>query len=163
MPVSQNKPPRRPSGLTYCSDDEPGFGRRRTTNGFRYVDAAGKPVHDQGVIDRITGLVIPPAWEDVWICALPAGHIQATGRDAKGRKQYRYHPRWRAHREDVKFGALVTFGNALPAIRAQVENDLHRHNLPREKILAAIIALLERTSIRVGNDEYAKANKSVPV
>jgi DNA topoisomerase-1 len=152
--------PRRPAGLTYSSDTEAGFRRRRTKNGFRYIDLDGKQIHDQDTIVRINSLVIPPAWEDVWICPTATGHIQATGRDAKGRKQYRYHPRWRAHREEVKFGALVAFGNALASIRAQVEIDLHRHNLPKEKVLATIIALLERTGIRVGNDEYAKSNKS---
>lgn len=151
---------RRPSGLCFSCDEDDGIRRKRTGHGFRYVDADGKPVRDEETIERIKSLVIPPAWEDVWICALPGGHIQATGRDTKGRKQYRYHNRWRSHREEVKFGALAEFGRSLPTIRERVEADLHRHDLPREKILAAIIALLERTSIRVGNDEYAKSNKS---
>ncbi len=151
---------RRPSGLCFSCDEDDGIRRKRTGHGFRYVDADGKPVRDEETIERIKSLVIPPAWEDVWICALPGGHIQATGRDTKGRKQYRYHNRWRSHREEVKFGALAEFGRSLPTIRERVEADLHRHDLPREKILAAIIALLERTSIRVGNDEYARSNQS---
>ena len=147
-------------GLLYTSDEAPGIVRKRAGQGFSYVDANGAIVEDQKLLDRIASLAIPPAWTDVWVAPSPRGHLQATGRDGKGRKQYRYHPHWRNHREETKFGRLADFGNALPTIRAQVENDLHRHGLPREKVVAAIVALLERTRIRVGNDEYARANKS---
>ncbi len=110
---------------------------------------------------RIRALAIPPAWTDVWICADPRGHLQATGRDARGRKQYRYHPRWREVRDQDKYGRLPEFGRALPAIRRRIGRDLGRHGLPREKVLAAVVKLLETTFIRVGNDEYARQNHSV--
>ena len=147
-------------GLIYSSDEIPGIARKRAGKGFSYLSADGAKVDDRKALDRIAALAIPPAWNDVWIASSPRGHLQATGRDARGRKQYRYHPRWRNHREETKFGRLADFGNSLPTIRAQIENDLHRHGLPREKVLAAVVALLERTMIRVGNDEYARANKS---
>ena len=147
-------------GLQFSSDQDLGIHRIKTRTGFRYVDCHRKPVRDPNTIDRITALVIPPAWTDVWICQAENGHIQAVGRDAKGRKQYRYHAKWREHRDSEKFGRLATFGEKLPSIRAEVEKELHRHGLPREKVLAAMIALLEKTNIRIGNDEYAKANRS---
>jgi DNA topoisomerase-1 len=147
-------------GLRFASDDEDGIYRRKRGRGFQYVDADGTAITDDAVLGRIQALVIPPAWTDVWICRSANGHVQATGRDDRGRKQYRYHPKWRSHREASKFGRMEEFGRTLPVIRAHVEEDLHRHNLPREKVLAAVIALLERTRIRVGNDEYAKSNKS---
>jgi DNA topoisomerase-1 len=147
-------------GLIYSNDEDGGIARKRSGRGFRYLNGDGGAVADEKTLERIQSLVIPPAWTDVWISASPRGHIQATGRDAKGRKQYRYHPRWRNHREESKFGRLVDFACALPTIRAQVESDLHRHGLPREKVLAAVVALLERTRFRVGNDEYARSNKS---
>ena len=147
-------------GLVYTSDAEPGIVRNRWGKIFRYTDPDGDPVTDGATLDRIASIVIPPAWEDVWISPDPDGHIQATGRDDKGRKQYRYHPRWRDNREEAKFGRMADFARALPAVRARVETDLYRKGLPREKVLAAMIALLEQTKIRVGNDEYARANKS---
>lgn len=149
-------------GLVYASDTEPGItrARARADRGFRYTDPTGDLVADAETLDRIDAIVIPPAWEDVWIAPEADGHIQATGRDHKGRKQYRYHPRWRDDREEAKFGRLADFARVLPAVRARVETDLHRKGLPREKVLAAVIALLEQTKIRVGNDEYARANKS---
>ena len=150
----------REMGLRFSADDEPGIRRVKHGRGFRYLDESGTVITDEKALARIESLVIPPAWVDVWICGRANGHLQATGRDARGRKQYRYHPKWRNHREETKFGRMAEFGRVLPSIRARVEEDLHRHNLPREKVLAAVTALLERTLIRVGNDEYARANNS---
>jgi DNA topoisomerase I len=147
-------------GLRFSSDADAGIRRVGSGQGFRYLDDSGAPVKDEAVLARIKSLVIPPAWTDVWICASANGHLQATGRDDRGRKQYRYHPKWRTHRDEAKFERVVDFGRVLPTIRERVEADLHRHNLPCEKVLAAVIALLEQTRIRVGNDEYARANKS---
>jgi DNA topoisomerase-1 len=146
--------------LTYASDLDPGIRRRKSGHGFNYEDADGRPVTDAAVLDRIRGLAIPPAWTDVWIAPTERGHIQATGRDARGRKQYRYHPRWREVRDGGKYDRLIAFGRALPRLRKQVDHDLARHGLPREKVLAAVIRLMEITLIRVGNEEYAQANKS---
>lgn len=134
--------------------------RERKGRGFAYVGYEGKPVRDSETLRRIRSLVIPPAWQDVWICSQRDGHLQATGRDAKGRKQYRYHPRWREIRDDNKYGRMIAFGRALPVIRRKVGNDLSRTGLPREKILATVVKLLEVTLIRVGNEEYAKRNDS---
>lgn len=147
-------------GLRYSADDEPGIRRIKRGRGFQYLDEQGSPVADETMLARIKSLAIPPAWTEVWICRSVNGHLQATGRDARGRKQYRYHPKWRSHREETKFSRMAEFGRVLPRIRARVEADLHRHNLPREKVLAAVTALLERTLIRVGNDEYARVNNS---
>jgi DNA topoisomerase-1 len=124
------------------------------------VDPNGRTISNPVERERIRSLVIPPAWTDVWICTDPRGHLQATGRDARGRKQYRYHPRWREVRDEVKYGRLITFAQALPRIRARVAGHLRRQNLPREKVLAAVVQLLEKTLIRVGNEEYARDNKS---
>ena len=148
------------AGLVYVTDEDPGIRRRQTAKGFAYTDPDGKAVADPETLDRIARLVIPPAYTDVWICPDPRGHIQATGRDARGRKQYRYHPDWRTTRDEGKYARMAAFGRALPAIRAQVEADLRRPGLPREKVLAAVVRLLELTLIRVGNSEYARANKS---
>jgi DNA topoisomerase-1 len=149
------------AGLTYVNDHDPGLSRLAARHGkFKYVDAAGKPVRDPETLDHITGLVIPPAWTDVWICPDPRGHIQATGRDQRGRKQYRYHPDWRAVRDQDKYAHMIAFGRALPKLRRQVDADLARHGLARERVLAAVVRLLEVTLIRVGNDEYARTNKS---
>ncbi|MDQ0462561.1 DNA topoisomerase IB [Caulobacter ginsengisoli] len=148
------------AGLCYGDDREPGYRRLRHGKGFSYLDTDGRPLRDPDELDRIRGLVIPPAWTDVWICPLACGHIQAAGRDQKGRKQYRYHPQWREVRDVGKYDRLTAFGRALPRLRRQVEVDLARRGLPREKVLAAVVRLLEITLIRVGNDEYAKANKS---
>jgi DNA topoisomerase-1 len=150
----------RAAGLRYVGDGRPGIRRVRSGKGFRYVDPDGKPVRDESTLARIRSLVIPPAWTDVWICPLPLGHLQATGRDARGRKQYRYHPRWRATRDENKYDRMLAFGRALPAIRARVDADLARQGLPREKVLATVVRLLERTLIRVGNEEYAEQNGS---
>jgi DNA topoisomerase-1 len=146
--------------LTFASDLDPGIRRRKAGHGFNYLGADGKPVSEERVLDRIRGLVIPPAWTEVWIAPSERGHIQATGRDAKGRKQYRYHPRWREVRDGGKYDRLIAFGHALPRLRKQVDHDLARHGLPREKVLAAVIRVMEITLIRVGNEEYAQANKS---
>jgi DNA topoisomerase I len=146
--------------LRYVSDTTPGIRRKRAGTGFSYRRPDGTLVHDAETLRRIRALAIPPAWTDVWICTLPNGHLQATGRDAKGRKQYRYHPRWRAVRDETKYTRLIAFGEALPRIRARVEKDLKRPDLPREKVLATVVRLLETTLIRVGNAEYAKANQS---
>src|SRR6185503_19185584 len=134
--------------------------RRRVGRGFTYLDTAGRRVSDLETVRRIRTLVIPPAWTDVWICASPNGHVQATGRDARGRKQYRYHARWREKRDETKYDKMLLFGLALPKIRARVDEDLGRPGLPREKILATVVRLLETTLIRVGNEEYARANDS---
>ena len=154
----------RSAGLRYVSDDRPGFGRKvRTVRGkatFSYLDAEGRPLRDPEHLERIRKLAIPPAYADVWICPDPDGHLQATGRDARGRKQYRYHPRWRSIRDEDKYERMMAFAAALPAIRRRVDADLSRPGLPREKVLAAVVRLLEATLIRVGNDEYAKSNKS---
>jgi DNA topoisomerase-1 len=148
------------AGLTYVNDHDPGIRRVKSGAGFSYRNASGKTIHDKATLARIHAVVIPPAYTDVWICTDPDGHIQATGRDARGRKQYRYHPHWREHQDQTKYGRMATFGRALPRLRAVVEKDLARRGLPREKVLAAVVRLLELTLIRVGNDEYAKQNKS---
>jgi len=146
--------------LRYASDDEPGIRRRRAGKSFRYFDVSGAPLHDAAVLDRVRALAVPPAWTDVWICPSWDGHIQATGRDARGRKQYRYHARWRAFRDRQKFSRLAPFGAALPSVRRHVERDLGAPELTRERLLATIVWLLEQTLIRVGNEEYAQANNS---
>jgi DNA topoisomerase-1 len=148
------------AGLRYVNDNKPGIRRERAGDGFRYVDAKGEPVEDEDVLRRIKSLAIPPAWVDVWICPHETGHLQATGRDARGRKQYRYHPKWREVRDEVKYERMIKFGQALPAIRREVDRALGLPGLPREKVLATIVYLLETTMIRVGNEEYARTNKS---
>ena len=148
------------AGLRYVSDDSPGYRRRAKGNQFEYLDTEGKPIHDEQRLLRIKRLAIPPAWTDVWICPSPNGHIQATGRDARRRKQYRYHDRWREVRDENKFERLADFAKALPNIRRRVIADLKLPGLPREKVLATVVRLLERTFIRVGNEEYARENKS---
>jgi DNA topoisomerase I len=150
----------REAGLRYVSDERPGIRRERRGKGFSYRDARGGLVRDERTLARIKSLAIPPAWQEVWICPSPSGHLQATGRDAKGRKQYRYHPRWREVRDEVKYSRMVAFGEALPTIRKRVDEDLRRPGLPREKVLATVVRLLEATLIRVGNAEYAQENKS---
>jgi DNA topoisomerase-1 len=148
------------AGLVYTTDALPGIRRRRRGRGWSFTGPDGRAVSDAETLARIKALAIPPAWTDVWICADPNGHIQATGRDAKGRKQYRYHPRWNEHRSANKFGRLIAFSQALPKIRERVEHDLKRQGLPREKVVATVVRLLETTYIRIGNEEYAKSNKS---
>ncbi|HET6468471.1 MAG TPA: DNA topoisomerase IB [Geminicoccaceae bacterium] len=147
-------------GLRYARDDLPGITRRRAGRGFTYQGPDGKRITDAGTLRWIRSLAIPPAWTGVWISPDPKGHLLATGRDAKGRKQYRYHPDWRAVRESAKFDRMVEFGRALPRIRARVQTDLAKPRLGKEKVLALVVRLLETTLIRVGNDEYARANKT---
>jgi len=148
------------AGLRYVSDERQGIRRETGSLGFRYVGPDGKVIRKAPTLKRIRALVIPPAWKDVWICTDPRGHLQATGRDARGRKQYRYHPRWRETRDETKFDRMQAFAAALPAIRARVTTDLSKPGLCREKVLASVVQLLERTLIRVGNDEYARTNRS---
>ncbi len=148
------------AGLRYVTDSDPGIRRKRAGRGFSYPGLDGRPIRDPEVLRRIKGLVIPPAWTEVWICPTQDGHIQATGRDARHRKQYRYHPRYRQVRDETKFDRMLVFSELLPGIRNRVEQDVKRPGLPREKVLATVVWLLEKTLIRVGNDEYAKANRS---
>ena len=150
----------RQAHLRYVSDTAPGIRRKRAGKHFSYVGLDGKPIRDASELQRIRRLAIPPAWTDIWICPFPNGHLQATGRDAKGRKQYRYHPRWREVRDEAKYERMIAFGEALPRIRRRVADDLALAGLPREKVLATVVRLLEMTLIRVGNDEYARANNS---
>jgi DNA topoisomerase-1 len=150
----------RAAGLHYVSGGEPGFSRIRRAKSFGYRDSRGRAVRDRRTLERIRALVIPPAWEEVWICARSDGHVQATGRDARGRKQHRYHPGWTAARRDAKYESMVEFGLALPAIRRRVSADLRKAPHSREHVLAAIVRLLERTLIRIGNREYARINRS---
>lgn len=150
----------RSAGLRYVSDQKPGFRRQETRDGFCYLDQNGKTITDTTVLGRIKSLAIPPAWQQVWICPVTNGHIQATGRDAKGRKQYRYHPKWRLMRDEVKYERVVQFGKALPSLREKVEADLRLQALPMRKVLAAIVKMLDLTGVRIGNEEYAKTNQS---
>src|SRR5688572_10771790 len=150
----------RSAGLRYVRDNGPGIRRKMSALGFRYYRPDGRQIRQPAELKRIARLVIPPAWKDVWICPDPRGHLQATGRDVRGRKQYRYHPKWREVRDETKYGRLIQFGRTLPVIRRRTDADLRRDGLPREKVLAAVVRLLEKTFIRVGNDEYARDNKS---
>lgn len=150
----------RAAGLRYTSDSKPGIRRTRHGASFRYHGPNGRRITSADELKRIRSLVIPPAWEDVWICPDPLGHLQATGRDARGRKQYRYHPRWRVIRDETKYDRLVGFAQTLPKIRQAADRDSRRTGMPREKVLATVVHLLEKTLIRVGNDEYAKQNRS---
>ena len=148
------------AGLRYVSDARPGIRRRRSGKGFSYTRVDGSRLSEPDVLRRIKALAVPPAWTDVWICPLAAGHIQATGRDAKGRKQYRYHVRFREVRESTKYERVIGFAGALPAIREKVEEHMALRGLPREKVLATVVHLLETTLIRIGNDDYARENNS---
>jgi DNA topoisomerase-1 len=147
------------AGLIYVSDHDPGVTRRKSGIGFSYRNPDGSQI-DEATLDRIRKLAIPPAWTDVWICPNPRGHIQATGRDQKGRKQYRYHERWRLVRDENKYDRLIAFGRALPRLRARIDKDLSLHGLRHDKVLAAVVRVMEITLIRVGNEEYAKQNNS---
>jgi DNA topoisomerase-1 len=148
------------AGLVYVSDSEPGIRRRRAADGFIYVKPDGRPLRDEKEITRINKLAIPPAYEDVWICTNRRGHLQATGRDARKRKQYRYHPEWRQVRDGVKFERMVDFGAALPRLRLRLRRDLALPGMPREKVLAVVVSLLDATRVRIGNAEYARDNNS---
>jgi DNA topoisomerase-1 len=148
------------AGLLYLPDDVPGWRRARRGRGFTYLDGDGGTIRSPRALERIKALAIPPAWTDVWISPEPRGHLQATGRDARGRKQYRYHARWRAHCESMKYERLVEFGEALPDLRQRLAADLRRRGLPREKVVATVVHLLETSLIRIGNESYAKANGS---
>jgi DNA topoisomerase-1 len=148
------------AGLRYVSDEQPGIVRLGEPGAFRYAGPDGEPVKDEETLARIKSLAIPPAWKDVWVCARANGHLQATGRDARGRKQYRYHPHWREVRDEVKYERMISFGKALPAIRREVDRALRLPGLPREKVLATVVYLLQVTMMRIGNEEYARTNKS---
>jgi DNA topoisomerase-1 len=148
------------ASLRYVNDTRPGIRRKRAGRHFRYLGPDGRPVRGADDLARIRALAVPPAWTDVWICPSPRGHIQATGRDARGRKQYRYHPRWRAMRDETKYTRMLGFGEALPRLRKTVEQHLGLPHLPREKVLATVVRLLDCTAMRVGNPEYARANNS---
>jgi DNA topoisomerase-1 len=150
----------RSAGLRYVTDDRPGIRRKMGPLGFKYIRPDGRVVRQPSELKRIARLAVPPAWTDVWICLDPRGHLQATGRDARGRKQYRYHPDWRSTRDETKYDRMPAFAEALPRIRARTAADLARAGLPREKVLATVVQLLEKSLIRVGNEEYARSNRS---
>ncbi|HEY6070281.1 MAG TPA: DNA topoisomerase IB [Chthoniobacterales bacterium] len=158
--VAEAKDAAEEAGLRYVSDDRLGYTRKKNGDDFDYFDTDGKPIRDEQQILRLKRLAIPPAWTDVWICPVPNCHIQATGRDARRRKQYLYHERWREIRDENKYDRMIAFGNALPKIRRRVAKDLKLPGLPRNKVLATVVQLLERTFIRIGNEEYARDNKS---
>jgi DNA topoisomerase-1 len=159
-PVPDPAEAARSAGLQYVSDEDPGLRRATRGDGFAYTRANGSEVKDESTLERIRKLAIPPAWTDVWICASPHGHLQATGRDVRGRKQYRYHPRFREVREETKYEHMLAFARALPDIRKAIAAHMALRGLPREKVLATVVHLLESTLIRVGNDDYAKENRS---
>lgn len=157
------EPPSEAAGraaLSYVDDGEPGYRRRRAGRGFFYLDPAGARVTDARVLARIRALAIPPAWNEVWICADPAGHIQATGRDQRARKQYRYHPAWTSCRDEAKFSSLAAFARMLPRLRERVDADLRRRGLPRERVVASVVWLLDRTLMRIGNEAYRRQNRT---
>lgn len=157
---SENRDAALSAGLRYVTDQQPGISRLGASGHFHYRLPSGKAVRDRTLLKRIGRLVIPPAWKSVWIASQPDAHLQATGRDARGRKQYRYHPDFAAFRDSVKYSHLVEFAKALPGLRRRLKRDLRRPGLQREKILAAIVTLLEETLIRVGNEDYARSNRS---
>lgn len=146
--------------LRYVSDEQAGFSRKRNGSGFKYLNCTGKVLRDKKQIDRIASLVIPPAWKEVWICRFANGHLQATGYDSRKRKQYLYHPRWQEAANLDKFARLQDFGKSLPSIRRKIQTRLKGNNLTRERVLAGMLAILDATSMRVGNEEYVKANNS---
>jgi DNA topoisomerase-1 len=148
------------AGLRYVTDDQPGYTRKKRAGKFIYLNTEGKEIRDEARVLRLKRLAIPPAYTEVWVCPSPNGHIQATGRDDRGRKQYRYHDRWREVRDENKYEKMMVFAKTLPKIRRRISRDLKRRGLPREKVLATVVQLLERTFIRVGNEEYAKENRS---
>ena len=148
------------AGLRHVSDATPGLRRRPRGQGFAYTTVDGRPLRDQAALSRIRALAIPPAWTEVWICPDPRGHLQASGRDARGRKQYRYHPQWHQVRDGGKFDRIVAFGEALPVLRRRLRRDLRQRGTPRDKVLAIVVSVMGETLIRVGNPEYARANDS---
>jgi DNA topoisomerase-1 len=150
----------REAGLRYVTDQIPGISRVLRKTGFQYIDPGGRPVRDQEALQRIRSLVIPPGWGSVWICPFPKGHLQVTARDSKGRKQYRYHPLYRSVREKTKYERMVLFGELLPKIRQRLHQDLSRQGLPKEKVLAAVVRIMDLAHIRVGNEEYVRQNHS---
>ncbi len=158
--VEESRQAAKTAGLRYVSDRSPGISRQRVGSRFRYVTPQGRTLRDKPELQRIRSLAIPPAWTDVWVCALANGHLQATGRDARGRKQYRYHSRWRTVRDENKYGRILEFAAALPALRKRTAEDLAGPTLSRTKVVAAVVQMLEKTLIRVGNEEYARTNKS---
>src|ERR1700754_1693003 len=158
--IAAAMPPEMPAGLRHADDTRPGYTRKKLARGFAYFDTHGKRIDDEAVIARINAIVIPPAYTNVWICPDARGHIQATGRDARGRKQYRYHPQWRETRDADKFSRMAAFGRALPRIRARVQRDLARSCIPRAKVIAAVVHLLDHTLVRIGSVEYARENQS---
>jgi DNA topoisomerase-1 len=160
MPTVEPEASARAAGLRYTTDTRPGITRQKKGGGFVYLSLDGQVVRDPEELARIRALVIPPAWTAVWICPNPLGHLQATGRDARGRKQYRYHPRWREVRDQTKYHRMIAFAHSIPGIRRQTARHLELPGLSREKVLATVVQLLEKTLIRVGNDEYAKTNQS---
>jgi DNA topoisomerase-1 len=160
VPAPENVYAAKAARLRYVNDRQPGITRKAVAGGFVFRDPKGKVIRDAAELARIKALAVPPAWTDVWICPLENGHLQATGRDARRRKQHRYHPRWRRIRDETKYGHMLEFGRALPAIRRRIEADLSRPGLPREKVLAAVVRLMEDTLARVGNPEYAAQNNT---
>jgi DNA topoisomerase-1 len=148
------------AGLRYVSDEQPGIRREKNGRDFQFINSTGRAIKDENEIRRIRKLAIPPAWTDVWICPDPNGHLQATGRDDRGRKQHRYHPRWREVRDETKYNRMIDFAKALPKIRQRTARDLAKSGLPLEKVLATVVRILETGVIRVGNEEYAKQNNS---
>lgn len=156
---ADHRPPTQDGRLRYSGDEDPGIRRRGKTR-FRYVDETGAPIRDRRTLQRIRGLAVPPAWTEVWICRDPRGHLQATGRDARGRKQYRYHPAWRRQRERDKYERMLRLAHRLPRVRDAVEADLSEPGLRKDKVVALAIRVLELTHLRVGNDEYARLNRS---
>ena len=159
-PASESVKAAKSAGLVYVCDDAPGFRRAGTLKNPSYLGPNNQPIKDKNALARIKRLAIPPAWTEVWICPKQNGHLQATGRDARGRKQYRYHPHWREVRDENKYSRMLEFARALPKMRKRIKADLRKSGLPREKVLAAVIKILETGLIRVGNDEYARSNKS---
>ena len=158
--ADENREAAEAAGLVYVSDEDPGITRKKSGTGWRFIDAKGRTIKDYWDKKRIEKIGVPPAYTDVWICPKENGHIQATGRDAKGRKQYRYHAKWTEAREEAKYERMMEFGKLLPNLRKRVSADMRKPGLPRDKVLATLVALLEKTLIRIGNEDYAKDNKS---
>ncbi|WP_299821643.1 DNA topoisomerase IB [uncultured Pontibacter sp.] len=148
------------AGLRYTSDSKPGYSRKKAGKGFQFLDENGEKIADEKTLERLNALVIPPAWTEVWICKSPKGHLQVTGRDDKGRKQYIYHPQWQKARSLTKFGRMISFGKSLPVLREQIEKDISSRQLNRRKVTALVLSLMDNALIRIGNRHYAKSNQS---